>query len=100
PTGKDTDFAFKRTLAPLEKVKHRVQVLSGLEHRNAEPGPDGAGDHARANGAFLTGVRVKKMAGSDIYAGVSIDQIAAQHIGQATRFPSLEISSDAVRKSG
>lgn len=100
PEGRGADFKFKRTLAPLEKVKHRVQVLSGLEHRNAEPGPDGAGDHARANGAFLTGVRVKKTAGSDIYAGVSIDQIAAQHVGQATRFPSLEISSDAVRKSG
>jgi hypothetical protein len=100
PEGRGADFNFKRTLKPLENVKHRVQVLSGLEHRNAEPGPDGAGDHARANGAFLTGVRVKKTAGSDINAGVSIDQIAAQHIGQATRFASLELSADAVRKSG
>ncbi len=100
PEGRGADFNFKRTLSPLEKVKHRVQVLSGLEHRNAEPGPDGAGDHARANGAFLTGVRVKKTAGADIHAGVSIDQLAAQHIGQLTRFPSLELSADAVRKSG
>ncbi len=100
PSGQGADFAFKRTLEPLEKVKASVQVLSGLEHRNAEPGPDGAGDHARANGAFLTGVRVKKTAGADIHAGVSIDQVAAQHIGQLTRFPSLELSADAVRKSG
>ena len=100
PQGRGADFTFKRTLQPLEKMKQSVQVLSGLEHRNAEPGPDGAGDHARANGAFLTGVRVKKTAGADIHAGVSIDQVAAQQIGALTRFPSLELSADAVRKAG
>lgn len=100
PTGSGKNFAFGNTLAPLESLRHRVQVVSGLEHLNADPGPDGAGDHARANGAFLTGVRVKKTAGSDIYAGVSVDQIAAQHIGQATRFSSLELSCDPARKSG
>src|SRR5205085_6669093 len=71
-----------------------------LDHQNATPGPDGPGDHARANGTFLTGVRVKKTAGADVRAGVSIDQVAAQRIGQLTRFPSLELSCDAVRKSG
>ena len=75
-------------------------MISGLEHLNADPGNDGAGDHARANGTFLTGVRVKKTAGSDIYAGVSIDQIAARHIGDQTRFASLELSTDPHRKSG
>jgi len=100
PTGSGREFAFGQTLAPLEALKQRVQVISGLDHRNAEAGPDGAGDHARANGTFLTGVRVKKTAGSDIFAGVSVDQIAAQHIGQTTRFASLELSCDPHRKSG
>lgn len=100
PDGAGKDFTFRRTLEPLERVKHEVQVISGLEHRNAEPGPDGAGDHARANGAFLTGVRVKKTPGADISAGVSVDQVAAQHTGHLTRFPSLELSCDAQRKSG
>jgi hypothetical protein len=100
PDAKGAEFNLKRTLEPLAGVKQRVQILGGLEHRNADPGPDGAGDHARANGAFLTGVRVKKTAGSDIHAGVSVDQIAAQHMGHLTRFPSLELSADAVRKSG
>ncbi|RYD19849.1 MAG: DUF1552 domain-containing protein, partial [Verrucomicrobiaceae bacterium] len=90
PVGTGKDFQFGNTLAPLEPLRHRVQVLSGLEHLNADPGNDGAGDHARANGTFLTGVRVKKTAGSDIYAGISLDQIAAQHIGKSTRFASLE----------
>jgi hypothetical protein len=94
------DFALSHTLQPLEKVRHQVQVISGLDDVSANAGPDGAGDHARAGGTFLTGVRVKKTAGSDIYAGASIDQVVAQQIGHLTRFPSLELTSDAVRKSG
>ena len=94
------DFELSRTLQPLEKVQHQLQVISGLDDLNANPGPDGAGDHARAGGTFLTGVRIKKTAGSDIYAGASIDQVVAQQIGHLTRFPSLELSCDAVRKSG
>src|SRR6266516_5662424 len=94
------DFELPRTLQPLEKVRHQLQVISGLDDLNANPGPDGAGDHARAGGTFLTGVRIKKTAGSDIYAGASIDQVVAQQIGHLTRFPSLELIFDAVRKSG
>lgn len=100
PNGVGRDFQFGNTLAPLESLRHRVQVLSGLEHLNATAGSDGGGDHARANGTFLTGVRVKKTAGSDIRAGVSVDQIAAQRIGSLTRFASLELSCDPHRKSG
>jgi len=94
------DFELSRTLKPLENVRNQLQVISGLDDLNADPGPDGAGDHARAGGTFLTGVRVKKTAGSDIYAGASIDQVVAQKIGHLTRFPSLELSCDAVRKAG
>jgi len=100
PTGEGPNFTLGNTLAPLESLKHRLQVVSGFEHKNAEAGNDGAGDHARANGTFLTGVRVKKTAGSDIHAGISVDQIAARHIGQETRFASLELSTDPHRKSG
>jgi hypothetical protein len=100
PNGDGKEFELNRTMQPLEKLKHQVQILSGLDHVNATPGPDGAGDHARANGTFLTGVRVKKTAGGDIHAGVSIDQVAAQQLGHLTRFPSLELTCDAVRKSG
>ena len=100
PIGSGTDFKFGNTLSPLEALRQKVQVVSGLEHLNATAGNDGAGDHARANGTFLTGVRVKKTLGSDTGAGVSVDQIAAQHIGKLTRFASLELSCEPVRKSG
>jgi Protein of unknown function (DUF1552) len=100
PKSEGKDFELSPTLLPLEKVKHEIQVLGGLDQVNAYGGPDGPGDHARASGTFLTGVRVKKTAGSDIHAGVSIDQVAAQRIGHLTRFPSLELTCDNVRKSG
>ena len=100
PNGEGKEFAFGKTMAPLEALKNRVQVLGGLDHVHATAGPDGAGDHARANGTFLTGVRVKKTAGADIHAGVSIDQVVANNVGHLTRFASLELTCDAVRKSG
>jgi hypothetical protein len=101
PAGEGgTDFVLSPTLAPLAKVQKHLQVIAGLDALCANPGPDGAGDHARAGGVFLTGVRIKKTAGSDIHAGISIDQVIANQIGHQTRFASLELSCDAVRKSG
>lgn len=90
---------FARTLAPLAALQHRVQVLGGLDHANANGGEDGGGDHARGNGVFLTGVRIKKSA-SDLRAGVSIDQAMAQEMGHLTRLPSLELSCEATRRAG
>jgi hypothetical protein len=93
-------FALSPTLTPLANVHQQLQVIGGLTDLSANAGPDGAGDHARASGTFLTGVRIKKTAGSDIRAGVSIDQVVANQIGHLTRFSSLELTCDAVRKSG
>jgi hypothetical protein len=100
PKGEDRAFELARTMEPLAGLREQIQIMSGLDHVNATPGPDGAGDHARASGTFLTGVRVKKTAGADIQAGISIDQVAAAQVGHLTRFPSLELTCDSVRKSG
>ena len=99
PTGEGADFQLKRTLQPLEPLKGLVQVLGGLNHKTAEGGPDGAGDHARGNGTFLTGVRLNKSA-TNVRAGISIDQVLAQKIGHLTRFPSLQLACDTGRKAG
>jgi hypothetical protein len=99
PSGEGTDFEFKKTLEPLESVREMVQIMGGLDHKNAEAGPDGAGDHARGGGTFLTGVRMKKSA-TDIRAGVSIDQEIARRVGHITRFPSLELACEAGRRAG
>ena len=99
PHGGSADFVLGKTLAPLEAMRNQIQIVAGLDHHCADGGPDGGGDHARANSVFLTGVRLKKSA-SDIHAGVSIDQVLARHYGDQTRFPSLELSCDEVHKSG
>lgn len=99
PKIEGKDFDFSRTLKPLEPFRQHLQVLGGLDQKAAYGGPDGGGDHARGNGVFLTGVRLKKSA-TDIRAGISIDQAIAREIGHLTRLSSLELSSDAVRTSG
>ena len=99
PDGDAANFTLNRTLQPLESLRQHIQILGGLDHVNAAAGPDGAGDHARASGTFLTGVRMKKSA-TDIRAGVSVDQIIARETGHLTRLPSLELSCDAGRSAG
>ena len=98
PDGGLTDFTFNPTLAALEPLRRHLQVLGGLDHANATAGPDGAGDHARGNGVFLTGVRLNKSA-TDVRAGISIDQVMANQVGHLTRFPSVELTCDANRSS-
>lgn len=100
PTGEGTDFTLGKTMQPLAPLQRSIQVLGGLDHKNATAGNDGAGDHARANATFLTGARARKTDAADIRVGISVDQVAAQRIGHLTRFPSLELSCDQVRKSG
>ena len=90
------DFKLNATLAGIEPMRRHVQVLGGLDHANATAGADGAGDHARGNGVFLTGVRLNKSA-TDVRAGVSIDQVMAGQVGHLTRLPSLELTCDATR---
>jgi hypothetical protein len=102
PKGEGTNFELSRSLQPLEPIKGLIQVLRGLDHQTAGPGPDnvdGSGEHARANGTFLTGVRLKKSP-TDIHAGISIDQVLASQIGPLTRFASLQLGCDSVRSTG
>lgn len=100
PEAEGKDFKLSPTMEPLNNVKKYIQVLGELDHINATAGPDGAGDHARANATFLTGMRARKTDGSNIEVGTSVDQVVAQNIGHLTRFPSLELSCDGVRKAG
>jgi hypothetical protein len=100
PTGDGKEFELGATMEPLAAFKDQIQVIGGLDHINATAGKDGAGDHARASASLLTGCRAKKTAGVDIHVGPSVDQVAAQHVGHLTRFPSLELTCDGVRNSG
>jgi len=81
-------------LSPLAAHKDQVVVLSNLAHAMAGPqGPgDNGGDHTRCPAVFLNGVHPKRTDGADIQAGTTIDQMAAEKIGQDTLLPSLELA--------
>lgn len=94
------NYDLPATLRPLASVKNDLLVLSGSAHDKAAANGDGAGDHARANATFLTGIQARKTAGADIRLGVSVDQIAANQLGRYTKLPSLELSCDKARQAG
>ena len=94
PTGTGKDYTLSPTLEALKDVKGDFSVLSGLALDNARAKGDGAGDHARSAAAFLTGAHPYKTAGRNIKIGVSMDQVAAKHLGTQTRLPSLELGLD------
>jgi hypothetical protein len=100
PTGGERDFALNETMEAMAPIKNKFQIFGGLDLEGATAGPDGAGDHGRAGGAFLTGVRPKKTQGADFRCGISVDQMIAQRVGHVTPFKSLEISCDSLRTSG
>jgi len=100
PQGTGTDYQLGKTLAPLASLKEKLQIFTGFEHRNADPGDDGGGDHARANATFLTGARALKTAGANFRVGTSVDQIAAREIGNLTRIKSLQLGCEESRKTG
>src|SRR3954465_11673602 len=100
PAKEGTDYELPAILQPLAPVKDDVMILTGLMCDKARPNGDGAGDHARASSAFLTGAQARKTAGANFRSGVSADQIAAQKIGDQTRMASLELGTEKFRGSG
>ncbi|MBM3772570.1 MAG: DUF1552 domain-containing protein [Acidimicrobiia bacterium] len=96
PKQEDLSVGLPAALEPFAGYRDRLLVVTGLSNKQADALPgEGAGDHARASGAYLTGVHPKKTEGTDLGAGVSIDQIAARTLGQDTQFASLELSLDS-----
>jgi hypothetical protein len=100
PAAEGSTFDFTRILKPLEPHRQNLMVLSGLTQNTGRALGDGPGDHARAAASFLTGIHPKKTSGADISLGVSVDQIAAQKVGNATRFASLELGCEDGRLVG
>lgn len=100
PKNFGANYDLPPILAPLEKVRDQVSVLTGLTHDKGRANGDGAGDHARASATFLTGSQPRKTDGADIKVGVSVDQYAAQRVGKLTRFPSLELGCDRGQMAG
>jgi hypothetical protein len=100
PAAEGADFDLPYILQPLQAHKSELLVLSGLTQDKGRSNGDGGGDHARSAGSWLTGVQPLKSEGSRIRVGTSADQVAASHIGRATRFESLELGLEPGRQGG
>ena len=86
-TGKD--FQITKILEPLAPYRQHLTIVSGLRNKPAEnPEP-----HQYVERTWLTCVPVEKAGTGGKDYGVSADQLAARHIGQETRLPSLEMTT-------
>jgi hypothetical protein len=93
PTGSGSNFELSPILEPLRNVKDKILVLTQLLNVATDTG-DG---HYVKTAAFLTGTTITRTTGSDLRCGaVSMDQIAAQRIGNFTPLPSLELGIEPV----
>jgi hypothetical protein len=94
PPGEKLD-QLSPILSSLAPVREHVTAISNLELKNAYPG-----SHATSNSSFLSAAKAKLTESTDYYLGTTVDQIAAQRIGQATQLPSLELAMDFLQVVG
>ena len=78
-----------------DRYVDQLTVISNLELKNAYPGT-----HATSNASFLSAAKAKWTESTDYYLGTTVDQVAAQQIGQQTLLPSLELSMDLLQMVG
>src|SRR6187200_2727374 len=100
PKQVGADYQLPYIMEPLASHKNDMLVLTGLAQDKGRNNGDGAGDHARAAGTWLTGAQPLKSESSQIRLGVSVDQVAAEQFGKETRFASLELGLEPGRQGG
>ena len=86
--GSGAAMTLSRTLSPLEPLKHKINVIHGLFHKRAT----GNGIHPAQTGGLLSGSVIQK--GATVRAGITIDQLLANRIGQDTALPSLVLACE------
>jgi hypothetical protein len=82
PTNTGRDYELSPYLQTFADVRNEFTVFSGLSH------PGVTGGHSTDN-CFLTSARGAFKAG--FRNSISLDQYAAEKLGQVTRFPSLNL---------
>lgn len=89
PRQSGTDYEISPILEPLEKFREHLTIVSGLRNKPAEsPEP-----HGYIERTWLSCVAPWDAGVIGPEAGVTADQMAARHIGQDTRLPSLELTT-------
>ena len=86
-TGRDFDFPF--ILEPLQPFREYVTVVSGLRNKGGES----ASPHGIIEETWLNCVSPRQRS-AKTGVGVTVDQIAARHLGKETPLPSLELCGE------
>ncbi|NNJ27617.1 DUF1552 domain-containing protein [Alienimonas chondri] len=87
PHGAGTEFRFTKCTDVFEPLRNDLTVLSGFSH------PEARKVHGHRNAdQFLTAARIRREGAYE--NSISLDQLYAEHVGDATRFSSLVMSTD------
>ena len=81
-------LTFTPTLAPLHSMRDKISLITGMD-RVFQLGTD---SHAQAASCFLSSVAPYEIKSSVYPLARTLDHIAAESIGQATPYPTLELS--------
>ena len=92
PATEGAGFELTEILQPLQPFYNQINVISDLRHAMAY-GSGATANHNRSAAAFLSGAFAE--VGARPSLGVTVDQIAAQKIGQDTPLPSIELTIES-----
>ena len=86
--GAGAQMELGKSLQPMEKLKAKMNFVHGLFNKPST----GVGIHPGQTGGLLSGAPLQK--GSVIRAGVSMDQVLAERLGEDTMQPSLVLGCE------
>ncbi len=90
PAQPNDDFLSPRSLQPLQSLRDEVVVINGLNRTYLSGEP-----HSQCGSCWLTSARPDQFADGVTAINTTLDQFMARQVGQATPFPSLEISCNS-----
>ena len=86
--GSGAEMKLGKTLEPLEPLKGKINVIHGLFQKRAT----GHGIHPAQTGCLLSGAEIQK--GAVIHAGITVDQMIANTVGQESAQPSMILACE------
>ncbi len=87
-SGSGAAMKLSRSLEPLEPLKRKINVIDGLFHKRAT----GQGIHPAQTGSLLSGANIQR--GPILKAGITVDQVIANQIGQDTPQSSMVLACE------
>ena len=86
--GQGAEMKLSKTLAPLEPLKQKINVIDGLYVKALTR----QGIHPGQTGSLLSGAKIAK--GAVIHSGISVDQMIASRVGEDTPQSSIVLACD------